>query len=757
MSESESRQRLGAAISLHQAGRFVEAGVTYREILKQHPDNAVALHYLGALEAGLGHFKEACSLMARSLEIQPSNIQFSENYATLLYQSGDYNSALKTCDSGLRLNSANVALLYTSAIALYKLKRLDESLSQFDKLLSLQPEHLIAINERGSILAEMGRYDAASAAFQKVLTFEPRYAEAHLNCGNLFGKLRRFDEALAAYDQALVLKPELADAWLGRGNVFTELKRYNEAFKAYDKALALKPDLVAETWLGRGNVFSGLKRFDEAFAAYDKALALRPGLAEVWLGRGLIFRELDRRDEALAAFERALSLKPDSAEAWQGRGSVLLDMGRLSEALAAFDKALALTPDDADALSNRIFALDFADAGFAEQQAARRAWWEKVGAPIARQSGAVRHGNSRDAGRRLRVGYVSADLRDHSAAFCFRPMLQHHDRGAFEITCYSCSPVEDEVTADCRRAAEHWRNVAQASDAELYGQIVADGIDILVDLSGHTAGHRLAVFARRPAPVQVSAGATGTGLPVIDYLFSDPVACPASVRPLFAEKVYDLPSIMTIEPVPAGLRVTQAPVLSRGHVTFGVFNRAGKITDAAVEVWSRILHAVAGSRLLLKDTAFDEAGLRGRQLERFAAHGIAAERIACLGRTPRVEHLAAFGQVDISLDPFPQNGGISALESMQMGVPVIALLGEGVSSRAAGAILCSIGMHDWVAQTREDYLAIARKFAAMPEHLAALRTALPQRIATAAVGNAAIYTKAIETAYQTFWNEYCRA
>ncbi len=338
----------------------------------------------------------------------------------------------------------------------------------------------------------------------------------------------------------------------------------------------------------------------------------------------------------------------------------------------------------------------------------------------------------------------------------FKPILLNHDKRRFEVTCYSCSNLEDDFTDDFRRAADRWRNVAQLSDDEFHQQIRADQIDILVDLSGHTAGNRLDVFARRPAPAQVSAGATGTGLPTIDYLFSDPVVCPAAVRHLFAEKIVDLPCVITIEPLPDQLRPSDPPVLTQGRVTFGVFNRATKVANEVVSLWARIPHALPRSRILMKHYGFDDAAMRSRLLEQFAAHGIAAERIAFLGATSRGEHLAAFKDVDISLDPFPHNGGISTWESLQMGVPVVAMLGQTVTSRAAGAILSSVGMTDWVADNADDYLAIAVKFASAPEHLKTLRHELPARLSASAAGNSATYTKAVEAAYRAMWADYCR-
>jgi predicted O-linked N-acetylglucosamine transferase (SPINDLY family) len=788
MHSPEDQQKLRTALSLHQAGSFDKAAELYRQIISRDANNSYALHYLGLIEAVRGNHQHARSLLQRSLSIEPQNTQYSENYATILSQIGDHASALDVSRRALDVAPGAPGLLYISAISLFKLNRLQESLTQFDKLLAIAPGHVAAINERGSVLAEMKNYQAALASFEKAQALQPQYAEVYVNIGNVRGACKSYEDALVAYDRALSLKPALFNAWLGRGNVLAELKHYDEAILAYDRALSLKPDLIgawlgrgnvscdrrhydealtaydkalsieanlAEAYMGRGNACYGLWRYDEALTAYEQAAALRPDLAAAWVGRGNIFRWTNRPSDALAAYDRALALDPDSSLGWAGRAQALFDANRIGEAINAYDKALTAEPNSPEILSSRIFVQELMpETGFEEQQRARRDWWLRLAATMSDRQPSPRI-RARDPARRIKVGYVSADFRSHSAAFGFRPMLLHHDKTQFEITCYSCAVVEDEVTKDFRSAADRWRNVAQLSDDELCQLINNDQIDILVDLSGHTAGHRLGVFARKPAPVQVSAGATGTGLPTIDYLFSDPVICPLSVRHLFAEKIFDLPCIMTIEPLPYQLPLSDPPVSSQGYLTFGVFNRLSKISDRAVALWSRILKAVPRSRILMKHHALDDASLRAEQLEKFVGYGVAAEQVIFLGRTSREEHLAAFRDVDISLDPFPQNGGISTFESLQMGVPVVALLGNSLTSRTAGAILASVGMPDWVANTEDEYSDIAVQFACRVDDLKILRNELPAKISASVAGNSALYTKAIEAAYRTMWIDYC--
>jgi tetratricopeptide (TPR) repeat protein len=347
---------LHTAFALHRSGDLANAANIYRQIIGRDSNNFCALQYLGILEASLGHIEQAKTLMARSIMIDPPNIQFIENYASILFQTNDYSSALQICQKGLQLDQANVSLLYVGAISKYKLHRFEDSIVQFDKLLSLEPTHIAAINERGSVLAEMGKYDAALASFEKALQLQPQYAEAWLNKANVLKKLSRHDQAAAAYDKALALKPGLHDAWLGRGNILRELRRYDEAFASYDKALSIKPDLEG-VWLGRGNALSDLKRHDEALAAYDRAVSINADLAEAWLGRGNVLKDFQRYDEAFSSYDKALSIKPDLASAWLGRGNVLSDLKRYDEALAEYDKALSINPDLAEAWLGRGLAL----------------------------------------------------------------------------------------------------------------------------------------------------------------------------------------------------------------------------------------------------------------------------------------------------------------------------------------------------------------------------------------------------------------
>ncbi len=677
------------------------------------------------------------------------------------------------------------------ALRLHQAGRIADAQAVCREMLQHAPRHFDALHLLGVTEYQSGRFEEADRLLQQALAVEPRAAAACSNHGIVLHQLKRYEEALARYDRALALKPDYADAFSNRAMTLTELERFAEAVTSCDKALALKPH-YPEAHSNRGNALCHMRRFDEALASCDKALALRPGYADALSNRGNALIELGRLEEALASYDKALALKPALVAAWVGRGNVFLKLNRYADAFAAFEKALAIDPgslkalaqlahyyerhggmeaaiacydrvlaikpDFSEVISNKIFALDFVPrAGFVEHQEARKYWWQHVGAKIAAKA-RPRHDNDPDPTRRIVLGYVSSDFRRHSAAATFWPVLRNHDKSQFAVVCYSCSAKQDDVTEDFRRVADRWVDASQMPDEDVAERVRSEKVDILIDLSGHSGGNRLGVFARKPAPVQVTAWGhgTGTGMPTIDYLFSDPVTIPTEMRHLYAEKIYDLPCVITTELPSLELPRRDPPVLTNGYITFGAFSRISKISDDALAVWARILDAVPRSRLLMKDGAFDDPALRDSMRQRFAGHGIAADRIDFLGSSPREQHLAAFADTDMGLDPFPQNGGVSTWESLNMGVPVVAKLGKTAPSRLSGAILTSIGMGDWVTPTADDYAARAVRFATQPDHLATLRRELPARIAACPSGNGALYTRAVERAYRSMWESYCR-
>jgi len=707
-----------AAFAAYHDGKHAEAQSLCRRALREMPNCFDAMHLLGVSILDSCRHEDAKRILERAIAIDPS-------------------SADAHCNLGL---------------ALFNLKRFDEARACQEKALALKPDFQTALKNLGNALLALELSEQAIAAFARAIQLKPD-VEAYCNRGAAEVMQKRYEAAVISYEQALALQPRHFEATYGKGLAHLGLRHFAVAEAALNEALAIKPDMAA-LLAQRGHLHLQLGRNPQAAADFDAAAALEPSLEQAWRGKAETSMLMGNLAQAMTACKKVLELNPTSEIGITLLGACLGKLGDAAGAIQHFERALEIKPDCDEAITRKIFHLDFLPtADFAAQQAARRYWWDKIGSKFPRRKLAAR---SLDPHKRIVVGYVSADFRTHSAAFDFLPVLRSHDKANFQVNCYSCSSRRDSMTARFQSVADVWVEAVALSDDELADRIQADGVDILVDLSGHTGGNRLSVFARKPAPIQVTAwgSGTGTGLQTMDYFFADPVTIPQDVRHLFAERVYDLPSLITLDPI-TDLQHSALPMLRNGFVTFGVFNRSDKISDEALAVWSKLLRDVTGSKVVIKDIALDDAFLRDSLVGRFMAHGVSPDRIICLGSSERRDHLLAFENIDMSLDPLPQNGGVSTWESLYMGVPVVAKLGNGASSRAAGAILKAIGLDDWVADDEDGYVAIAQKYASTPSHLADLRADLPIKIANSPAGNITVYTQRAEAGYRQFWRDFC--
>lgn len=522
-----------------------------------------------------------------------------------------------------------------------------------------------------------------------------------------------------------------------------------------ERAVALEPGR-AQLHFELGVALHRAGRLGEALAAYEKALALEPRMVGASYNAGLVNQSAGRLEQAEASYRRALEVSPRYADAANNLGNVLLDSGRLLEAEQSYRRALEIDPDHVDAHSNLICLIDLIDGrGIEEQQAERRRWAERHARPL--EASGPAHGNARDPERRLRVGYVSADFRKHSASFLFGPVIQAHDSPGFEVVCYSGGAEEDEVTARLRGRADVWRPTLGIADAAFAELVRQDQVDILVDLSGHSAGSRLRAFARKPAPVQITAWgyATGTGLAAMDYFLADPILVAPEERRFFAEEVVDLPCWGCYEPPDYLPALAPAPAATGKPFTFGCLNRFERISDRAIAAWSRVLAAVPEATLLYKDPAMDNAQIHDRFSQRLDEAGIPPERVLLMGRTPHEANLAVYNEVDVALDPFPSSGGVTTAEALWMGVPVVTLLGNTPPGRLTASVLMQIGMADWIARNEEDYADLAAKAAADVERLAGLRQTMRARLAASWFGDPRRYTRAVESVYRTLWRRWC--
>ncbi|UFZ07800.1 tetratricopeptide repeat protein [Bradyrhizobium ontarionense] len=711
--------QLPAAFAAYRAGRQADAQALCAQLLQEVPTCFEAVHLLGVSLVECGRFTEATGFLAQAVALEPNSADAHSNLGW----------ALVNCD------------------------RYEEARASLERSLALRPNAPVTLRNLGITLLRLKQGEPALAAVTRALQLKPDDADCWCNRSVAELMLRRWDAAAASAERALAFRPNHFEAMVNKGLAHLELRHFELAEATFNAARAARPD-NAELLAHRGRLHMLAGRTDQAEADFDAAVALDPGLQVGWQGKAQISMLKGNIAQAMAACTRVLDNNPTAQVALTLLGACQGRLGDIEGAIAQFDRALAVQPDYDEAITKKIFYLDFlSGADFAVQQAARYYWWVAIGAKFPRRKLAAR---SLDPGRRIVIGYVSADFRMHSAAFAFLPVLRAHDKTQVQVNCYSSSPRHDAFTATFQSVADVWVEAANLSDDELADRIQQDDVDILVDLSGYTTGTRMPVFARKPAPIQVTAwgSGTGTGLATMDYFFADPVTVPQNVRPLFAERVHDLPSVITIDPL-LDIAPSPLPMLQNGHVTFGVYNRIDKISDEAIALWSRLLREVPDAKLVIKHLALNDALVRDGLLGRFVAQGVPEARILCLGASERSEHLRSFDRIDMSLDPFPQNGGISTFESLYMGVPVVAKLGSGAASRAAGGILTAAGLADWVADDDDGYIRIAKTFAAQAGLLAKLRAELPGMVARSPAGDVANYTRCVEAAYRQFWQTYC--
>jgi predicted O-linked N-acetylglucosamine transferase (SPINDLY family) len=665
--------------------------------------------------------------------------------------------------------------------------RLAEATAEYRQALAHDPSHAEALHLLGLLAHQLGRPESAVELIGRAITSAADRPGYHLNLGVVLQALGRLDEAIAAYRQAITLQPDSATALNNLGIALQLRGSLAEAIPCFERAIALQPDFadahynlgvarqtegrddlavacyraalaVRPNYLGAqynlGYALQQLRQFREAATSYRAVLTLEPTHLDTLNYLGVVLYELGELDEALTCFERAIELQPAYPHAFTNLGRVMSDRGRLDEALQAYRRSIALRPDE-QVHSGVIFTLDHHPTATLEMAFAERRAWNAAHA-AALTVAAPAHANRPDPERTLRVGYVSGDFRNHSASTTFSPILAH-DPGQVEVVCYADVARPDDRTTVFSSQVPHWRNIAGWTDAALAEQVRADRIDILVDLAGHSGRHRLLAFARKPAPVQVTAWgyATSTGLDAMDAFLVDPVVAPPEDQRWYAEELVQLPSVVCIEPMAALPDVVPAPCIERGALTFGSFNGAHKLSPMVLDTWATIVAAVPGSRMVLKGLGLDDPENRARILAAFATHGVEPERVDVLGATSRHEHLRSYGSVDIQLDSFPSGGGVTTFEGLMMGVPCVTVLGDRIAGRISASFLTVLGYSDLVGSTPAAYITIATGLAERTEWLASQRCTLRERVLASPIGNPALYTRYVEDAYRTLWRRWC--
>ncbi len=710
---------LARALALRDGGQLDEAEKQLHALLQGAPADANLHFQLGMVLQMRGKNASAKAAYGAALALDPAHPDANNNLGVILKGEGALDQALQYHQRALAARPGSVDALNNIAVALQAQGRTVESLPYFERALALQPDH----------------------------------AGLHYNYAAALHALVRLDEAIDHYQKALQLNPGLVFAHRTLGDALRMSGRLGEAELQFRRALELDPR-SPESWYGLGSVQLGVALPADAAESFKKALALRPEFPEAEVALGLAHKELRQFAEARVHYLRALQLRPGYAQAWDTLGSLHREQGELSEALDCHRKALQLEPLFENAHHNLCFTLSYVvdvaprDVFEAHLDFARRH------CELPRPD---RYKNQPDPNRRLRVGYISGDFREHAISFFIEPVLTCHDRAQFEVVCYDNSPKADAVTERLRSRTDRWENIYQFDNAEVARRIAADGIDILVDLSGHTKFNRLLALARKPAPVQASwlGYLNTTGLRAIDYRIVDHYTAPPGMLEAYhSEQLVRMPhSQWCYQPPAACPEVAGLPAARSGQITFASFHGFAKITPAVIEMWSSLLTRLPGSRLLA--IANGAEATSEKFLQRFARYGIAADRIQLQEFKSFDAYLEMHNEVDIVLDTHPYTGGTTTCHALWMGVPVVTMTGTTAPSRGGASVMAAVGLSDLVADSAEDYVSIAAQLADDLPRLAKLRAGLRQSTQASPLCDAVGFTHDLEDLYRAMWRTWC--
>lgn len=787
MPTGTAHYNLGNAFAMQ--GMMDSAIIQYERSLSFAPDHVEAHNNLGNALAAQGRLEQAIASYQRALSYRPDHAGAHTNLGNALMDSGRIAEAIVHYQRAASLQSDSADIHYSLCSALASQGNAEQAIACYQHVLALRPDHAEAHHNLGIALASLGkivpaiasyghgalihsrkreafallqsnRFSEARTLYAELCAQDKMDAEAWFFLGAINGQLKNTAEAVECFHRVVALSPNHALAHYNLGMALRTQGRLEDAVQALREAARLAPQRE-EVHLGLANTYVDMERPEGAEACYRELLKIKPNDANTHYNLGMMLHRQGRLEEAIGQYQESLRIDPDSARVCANLGGAYFDQGKLEESLRCHWRALELAPEDDELYSNTLMTLLYSpDVEPARIFAEHRKWGERHALPTRRD-----YPNDRSVERRLRVGYVSPNFGNHAAARFFEPLLANHNADVVETIFYSNTLKPDTATARLRGFAGRWRDIRKMKDDEVARLVREDEVDILVDLAGHTSDHSLKVFAHKPAPIQISyiGYPATTGLAAVDYQLTDEVVDPPGSEVYYTEKLYYLPDgFCCYQPPPGIPDATPLPARVRGFITFASFSALSKINDRVLDVWSRVLHANPSARLLIyRDAVTAEA--RDRYHWAFEARDIDRRRVDVGAALPAVnQHLPSearymglFGQVDLILDTFPWNNHAMACETLWGGIPLVTLAGDRHAARMCASVLTMIGLPNLVAQTPDEYVAIATGLATNLNALEDLRTTLRSRMQNSPLCDGKSFAAKVENVYRGMWKAWC--
>lgn len=749
------------------AGRIENAERLFRSVLDSEPKHPEANHALGTLTVRQGHPQSALSYLGAALLANPQQSQYWLSYAEALLLSGaagDARSVLERATArgfstpemtALKLRM-DCAELYRIAFDHHVAGRLEEAEKLYTAVLTADPGHVDSLHMIGQLAAQTDRAELGLQLIRQAIRLKGDVAAFYCSLGGVLAACGRNEDALQAFARALELQPVFPEARTNLGSLYESLGRLDEAIRQYE-AVIIGGVNAATARNNLGALLFKRGSFDQAIVHLTEAVQQKPDFAEAHNNLANAFHEAGRPDEAVRHYREAIGIKPDYWGALSNLGNALKSRGSIAEAIESYRAAINLKPDFSDAHSNLIMLLGYsAEVPHEVLVDQARQFDRDIAAPLLRRR---EFANLPNPDRRLRVGYVSGDFRDHPVNYFFEPLLQHHQRCDFEFFAYANMHAEDSITARLKARFDHWRNIRALNDDAAADLIEADGIDILVDMSGHMAANRLLIFARKPAPVQITwlGFTTTTGVSAIDYRITDPYVDPPGMTEHFnTETLWRLPATFCCYQPRTDIAapIDHPPRDDNGYTTFGCFNNFTKVTDRTLKCWAEILSRIPDARLLLEIVGIDSEGFRRETEARMARLALPLDRVILEPRK-RSNQYVLYNRIDIALDPFPFTGGTTTLDALWMTVPVVSLAGKYFTARMGVTILNNLGLPELIVQDEGAYVELAVALAKDASKLRAIRGNLRQQMSASRMMDFAAFARDMETAYRGMWRQWC--
>lgn len=807
--KDEGKDDLSCANILRTRSKFVEALAIYEGILEKDKENVEALIGKGVCLQMQNLRRPAFESFNEAIQLDPQNACALTHCGILYKDEGQLLDAAESYQKALGADPSYkpaaecLAIVLTDIGTSLKLAgNTQEGIQKYYEALKVDPHYAPAYYNLGVVYSEMMQYDTALTCYEKAVLERPMYAEAYCNMGVIYKNRGDLESAIACYERCLTVSPNFeiaknnmaialtdlgtkiklegdieqgvayykkalyynwryADAMYNLGVAYGEMLKFDMAVVFYELAFHFNP-LCAEACNNLGVIYKDRENLDKAVECYQRALSIKPSFSQSLNNLGVVYTVQGKMDAAAGMIEKAIIANPTYAEAYNNLGVLYRDVGEISRAIDAYEQCLKIDPDSRNAGQNRLLAMNYINEGHDDKlYEAHRDWGQRFMRLYPQYTS---WGNSKDPERPLVVGYVSPDYFTHSVSYFIEAPLSHHDYASYKVIVYSAVVKADAKTLRFREKVLTkggiWRDIYGIDEKKVAQMIREDEVDILVELTGHTANNKLGTMACRPAPVQVTwiGYPNTTGLPTIDYRITDALADPPDTKQKHVEELARLPeSFLCYTPSPEAGAVSPAPALSNGFVTFGTFNNLAKITPKVLRVWARILCAVPNSRLVVKCKPFCCDSIRHRFLSALEQLGVEPVRVDLL---PLIllnhDHMQAYALMDVSLDTFPYAGTTTTCESLYMGVPCITLGGNVHAHNVGVSLLKKVGLGNLVAKTEDEYVEKAVELASDVEALSSLRMTLRDLMANSPLCDGPNFTLGLEQAYRKMWYQYCQ-